>query len=111
MSFLKKPLMVIFILLATCTITSAQQKQPADTLQTAKIKVKGITCSNDLKTIAGNVTKLNGVNSCEPGKAGTVSSFVVKFNPLKVKEKEIYAAIEATGGCENPNDRPYKVKL
>ena len=32
-------------------------------------------------------------------------------NVVKVfTEKEIVTAIENTGGCENPNDRPYKVK-
>ena len=82
----------------------------ADSIKTIQVKVKGITCGNDLKTIAGNVEKLKGVSSCKTGKMGATSSFEVKYNPAKINEKEIYAAIENTSGCENPNDRPYKVK-
>ncbi|MES2653244.1 MAG: heavy metal-associated domain-containing protein [Bacteroidota bacterium] len=80
------------------------------TIKTAAIKVKGITCSNDLKSIAGNVEKLKGVNTCKPDKTGPTTKFEISFNPLLVSEKEIFAAIEATPGCQNPNDRPYKVK-
>ena len=64
-----------------------------------------------LKTISGNVEKLEGVSSCTAGKAGATSSFEVKFDPALVTEKQIYSAIEDTGGCKNPDDRPYKVKL
>jgi hypothetical protein len=41
---------------------------------------------------------------------GAISSFKVTYNTTKVSAKEIHAAIENTSGCENPNDRPYKVK-
>lgn len=89
----------------------AQNNAPTqDSSKTITVKVKGVTCSGDLKTIAGNVEKLSGVNHCKTGKMGATSTFEVKFNPSRVSEKEIYAAIENTGGCENPNDKPYKVK-
>jgi copper chaperone CopZ len=84
--------------------------QTNENLKTITIKVKGLTCSNDLKTISKNIEKLKGVISCETGKMGATSSFKVKFDPELVTEKEIYAAIENTGGCENPDDRPYRVK-
>lgn len=77
---------------------------------TSVIKVKGVTCKNDLQTIADNVEKLTGVASFKANKPGPTTSFQLKFNPALVSEKEIFAAIEATPGCENPNDRPYKVK-
>lgn len=86
------------------------ENNPADSAKTATIKVKGVTCSHDLKTIGGNVEKLKGVSYCKAEKAGPTTQFEVKFNPALVTEKEIYAAIEATAGCQNPNDRPYKVK-
>lgn len=81
-----------------------------DSLKTLSIKVKGITCSMDLKMIAANVEKLQGVSSFKAGKQGTATTFEAKFNPALVTEKEIYAAIEGTGSCENPDERPYKVK-
>jgi copper chaperone CopZ len=91
----------------TNTITSTE-KNTNDT--TITIKVKGVTCSNDLKTLSNNVKELKGVKECKPGKAGAVSVFNITYNPLEVSTKEIYKAIENTGGCSNPKDRPYKVK-
>lgn len=79
-------------------------------LKTSAVKVKGVTCKNDLKTIAGNVEKLKGVSACVAEKAGPTTTFRIKFDSKVVSEKEIFAAIEGTPGCENPNDRPYKVK-
>jgi len=77
---------------------------------TITIKVKGVTCSNDLKTLADNVKELKGVSDCKPGKMGPTSVFKITYNPALVSTKEIYKAIENTGGCSDPNDRPYKVK-
>ena len=74
------------------------------------VKVKGITCAMDLKMIAANVEKVAGVRSCEPGNAGATTSFVIMYDPALVTEKDIYLAIENTGSCEAPDERPYKVK-
>ena len=84
--------------------------QSTDSTLTVKMKVKGVTCAMDLKTISNNVEKLKGVSSCVAGKQGATTSFEVKYNPALISEKEIIAAIENTSGCEDPNDRPYKVK-
>lgn len=89
-----------------CTTTGS-----TDSIKTASVKVKGVTCSMDVKMISSNVEKLNGVNSCKSGKQGTTTTFDVKFNPALVTEKEIFAVIESTGSCENPKEKPYKVKL
>ncbi len=81
-----------------------------DNTKIITVKVKGITCSNDLKTISTNVEKVKGVQRCQVGKQGATTTFDVTYNPILVTEKEIFAAIEDTEGCENPADRPYKVK-
>ena len=88
--------------------TNTQQK--ADSLTTTAVKVKGITCAMDLKMIAANVEKLTGVSSCQAGKKGTTTTFEIRYNPELVSEKEIFSAIESTGSCENPDERPYKIK-
>ena len=82
--------------------------QEADT--TITIKVKGITCSTDYKMIQANVEKLGGVSKFEVGKQGATSTFIINYNPDVVSEEKIYAAIKGTGSCENPDERPYKVK-
>ncbi len=105
--------MAFTVLTATTNIAFSQTtttNQTTDSLKTATIKVKGITCSMDLKMISANVEKLNGVSSCKSGKQGTTTTFEVKYNPSLVTEKEIFTAVESTGSCENPNEKPYKVK-
>lgn len=113
MSLIKSFVVVMVLLVASTTPSFSQvwpSDQSADSLITAIIKVKGITCSMDLKIISANVEKLNGVGSCKPGKHGTTTTFHVKYNPTLISEKEIFLAIENTGSCEKPDERPYKVK-
>ena len=64
----------------------------------------------DLKMISANVEKLKGVSSCKTGKQGTTTTFKIEYNPALVTEKEIFAVIENTGSCDNPDERPYTVK-
>lgn len=111
MKHIKLLMLAVVLIIANLKNTVAQNiTQYSDTSQTITIKVKGITCSGDLKTIASNVEKVEGVTTCKTGKMGATSSFEVKYNPKKASIKDIHLAIENTGGCENPNDRPYKVK-
>ena len=77
---------------------------------TITTKVKGITCSSDVKTIQSNIKKIKGVKECETTKQGSVTSFKIKYNTKKVIQETIHSTIENTGGCKNPNDKPYKVK-
>ncbi len=114
MKFIKLFILAVIVLTITPGIAFTQTTtatQAAETTKSITIKVKGVTCSMDLKTISDNVEKLEGVSSCTAGKAGATSSFEIKFDPTLVTEKKIYTAVEDTGGCKNPDDRPYKVKL
>lgn len=113
MKILKSFIILFALLIATSNIALSQitsSNQSNEKLISITVKVKGITCSSDLKTISANVEKLNGINACEVKKQGATSTFVVKYNSALVTEKEIYASIENTEGCKNPEDRPYKVK-
>ena len=97
----------------SCTAqTSKEQPQAtAQNLQTIKLKVSGITCSGDCKDIQKVVSKMNGVTSCKQVCKPTATSvFEVIFNPAIVTEKEIRKAVEDTPGCDNPDEKPYKVK-
>lgn len=106
-------LLIVSVLMASQSEICSQSSpmHPAtDSLKTIAIKVNGITCANDLKTIASQVEKLSGVFHCKPGKPGATSTFEVKYNPALTTEKQLFQAIEATEGCSDPNARPYKVK-
>ncbi len=112
MKLIKVSIIAFITITATTNVVFSQgiTKQTTDSAKTVIIKVKGADCSEDLKTISSNVEKLKGIKSCKVIKEGITSSFEVKFNPALITKKEIYAAIENTGSCDNPNKKPYKVK-
>lgn len=112
MKFLNCLVFAVMLSLASSNQVFAQTNTAllTDSVKVVKLKVKGITCSSDLKTISANVEKLKGVSSCKAGKMGTTSAFEICYNPILVSEKEINTAIESTAGCDNPDNRPYKVK-
>ena len=105
----KKLIIAVLIFTAIGNKSLALNKKPL-TDSTITIKVKGVTCSNDLKTLADNVKELKGVSDCKPGKMGPTSVFKITYNPALVSTNDIFKAIENTGGCSDPNERPYKVK-
>ena len=106
----KKFILTVFVFTAIGNKSFAFNSKPF-TDSTITIKVKGVTCSNDLNTLSANVKELKGVSECKSGKAGPVSEFQITFNRVLVSTKELYKVIENTGGCSDPNDRPYKVKI
>ena len=78
--------------------------------ETLKLKVKGVGCDNDLRTLAQRVKALTGVARCNPLKRGAVSTFEVVHDPAVATAAAIQSAIENTAGCTAPDSRPYKVK-
>ena len=105
----KKIIIALLVFTAIGNKSFAFSDKPL-TDSTITIKVKGVTCSADLKTLADNVKELKGVSDCKPGKMGPTSVFKITYNPALITTKDIYKAIENTGGCSDPNERPYKVK-
>lgn len=114
MKIFKIALLTIFTIATTSIIgfsqTTDKQATTKERVKTISVKVKGVGCEQDIKTIAANVEKLEGVISCMSPKKGATTTFKVKINPALVTKDAINAAIEGTGGCEDPNTRPYKIK-
>lgn len=101
----------IIVLLFVAISFGAKAQTAADSKDTTvTLKVKGLTCSNDLKTIAKNVQEIKGVASCKPGKLGPTSSYKITYNPALVAIKDVVAVIENTPGCGDGDEKPYKVK-
>lgn len=73
-------------------------------------KVKGITCKNDVSTLATNVEKLHGVISCTAEKLGPTTTFTIKYNETLVRKERIFETLENTPGCKSPEERPYQIK-
>lgn len=114
-SFLYTLLMIVAVAVfsssASAQSTAGQPQTAVQNLQTIKLKVSGITCSGDCKDIQKVLADIKGVNSSKHiGKPTATTLFEVTFNPAVVSEKELRKAVEDTPGCENPDDRPYKVK-
>ncbi len=106
---LKKIILIALVFTAISNKSFAQTETSA-TDTTITVKVKGVTCKNDLVTLSDNVKELKGVAECKSGKAGAISEFTITFNKVVVGTKDIFKAIESTPGCSDPNSRPYKVK-
>lgn len=114
MKFLQSLIIISGLFFATSNIIQAQAIVGSTTTESnivsTSIKVNGVGCSSDIKSISKNIEAINGVSSCELGKKGATSVFEVHFDPAVASLEAIHAAIEGTPGCKNPNDRPYKVK-
>jgi copper chaperone CopZ len=102
-----KSIILLFVLVIASTGLAFSQ---TDSTKTVTLKVKGLNCADDVVSISDNVTKLKGVSSCAAGNPGATTSFTVKFVPARINENEIRAAVENTPGCDDPNQKPYKVK-
>ena len=108
--------LIFAIVLTSAQVSCAQTPNPQSKISnpndtTVIVKVSGITCSGDLTMIAAGVEKIKDVSSCKQvGKMSTSTSFEVKYDPSKVSYAEVVKAIEGTASCDNPDQRPYKVK-
>ncbi len=110
MNHLSKLLLALILVFGTSHNVLAQENAASsDSLRVIVWKVKGITCSSDLKRISTNVTQVPGVASCKVLKQGPKSTFEVRYHPAKTDEAAVAAAIQATPDCENPDKRPYQV--
>jgi copper chaperone CopZ len=106
---IQKIIIAIF-LIAIPTIKSIAQTATAIKDTTITIKVKGLTCSNDLKTIAKNIKDIKGVSECKPGKLGPTSTYKITYNTTVVNRQDVVAVVENTPGCGDGDEKPYKVK-
>ena len=113
MKYIKYTVSLLIAVFATLSTLEAQTSTPLmkfEDVEIIEVKVKGVGCSADIKSISENVEKLDGVSRCKVLKKGATTRFEVYLLPSKVEKTEIFATIEDTPGCKNPNDRPYKVK-
>ncbi len=109
-------LIVVSTISLTATYAQTSNGSNTETTQqqekaTIKLKVSGVTCGHDLKTLSERVKAKDGVYNCETvGKRGVKTSFSIEYNPAVITEKEIRDTFESTPGCTDPNELPYKVK-
>jgi copper chaperone CopZ len=105
-----KRILTTLLLLTAIGNSANAQTAPIAKDTTITLKVKGLTCSNDLRTIATHVKEMKGVADCKPGKLGPTSSYKITYNPALVNKNDLIATIENTPGCGDGAEKPYKVK-
>lgn len=102
-----RSLLILVFILTGFTLAA----QDADTITTIEVKIKGVTCANDLNIIGNNLKELEGIVSSElVGEAKPTSKMEITYNPTLVVVDSIYARIEDSPSCDFPDQRPYKVK-
>ncbi len=106
-----KTIISIIILFIALGVTNTVQAQANDTLKTATIKIKGIACTIDLPIIKKKLVNEEGIDDVTYSEVKSEAViFTVKYHSALITEKQIRAAIENAPSCENPNEKPYKVK-
>lgn len=105
-----KAIYSIIILIAACLVGYTSNAQ-TDTLKTATITVKGITCNGDMPVIKKKLLNQEGIDEAEysEAKSGAVV-FTVKYHSAVTGEEAIRKTIEAAPSCDRPKEFPYKVK-
>ncbi|MEM1215249.1 MAG: heavy-metal-associated domain-containing protein [Bacteroidota bacterium] len=93
------------------TTAATEAPTAVSMVQTTTVRVKGVSCSTDIKTIKNKVSEVKGIISCETIKRGAITHFEVKYYPSIVSLDTIHQAVEQTPGCKGPDDLPYRVKL
>lgn len=68
--------------------------------------VSNMSCHKDANLVARSLYRLKGVKKVQI----IGDKVVVKYDQTKQSSKQIIAAIEGTGTCEDPNDKRHKAK-
>lgn len=108
-------LSLVFTLNSNAQTTTANLEnttEQTEVIPTEKVlKVSGLNCGNDLKTLVNKVADLKGVNLCEPvGKLGAKTKIKVQFDEKTISLDDIKKALESTPSCTSESVFPYKVK-
>lgn len=106
-----KTIISIIVLFIVTGITHLASAQFNNTLKTATIKIKGISCSMDLPIIKKKLVNEEGIDDVTYSEVKSEAAFfTIKYHTAIITEKQIRAVIENAPGCDNPEEKPYKVK-
>ncbi len=103
---MKKIIMLLTFVINFTLLNAQVSNTVKDTIIT--LKVKGLTCKNDLQTIASNIKDVKGVIECKVGKLGATSSYKIIYNPAIISKNEIITVIENTPGCGDGDENLIK---
>jgi copper chaperone CopZ len=109
---MKNIIIFVFAFIANMLYSNMHAQAVADTLKTAEIKVRGITCNDDMPLIKKKLINNEGIDEVtfSEAKAGTVV-FKISYHTSFINDKKICEIIEAAPSCDDPQIFPYKAKL
>jgi len=107
MRFLMSCLIAMITLMCTYSSVYAQ----TDSVLTVVIKVKNLHCNNDMPTIKKRLLNAEGIDEVQyTDRKNEVSAFTITYHSAATSKEKIEQVIEATPGCDNKNETPYRVK-
>jgi copper chaperone CopZ len=87
------------------------QAQQADSVKTAVLKVVNLHCDGDMPAIKKQLLNQEGIDDVRfTGRNGTASTFTVTYHSAATNQSQIETAIEATPGCDDQGETPYRIK-
>lgn len=90
---------------------AAQTPATIDTVKKVVLKVSNLHCNNDMPTIKKQLLNQDGIDEVVfTDISGTVSTFTVTYHSSVTNQELIEKTIESTPGCDDKNEKPYKVK-
>lgn len=93
-----------------CSFSSQAQTATTDSLKTAVIKVNNLHCNGDMPTIKKRLLNQEGVEEVTfTDRDGVRSTFTITYHSSATTEASIEKAIEATPGCDDQSETPYRV--
>lgn len=106
-----KTIISIIALLIALGTSNFAKAQANDTLKIATIKIKGISCTMDLPIIKKKLVNEDGIEDITYSEVKSEAVvFTVKYHTAIITEKQIKTVIENAPSCDNPEEKPYKVK-
>lgn len=88
-----KPFFTLIVLvLATFSVFA----QSASDTKTLNLQIKGMTCSGCVSLVENSLKKIDGITSTNVNLEKALG--VIQYDPAKVKEEAIIAAVEKAGG-------------
>lgn len=89
---------------------SEAQTATTDGVKTAVIKVNNLHCNGDMPTIKKRLLNQDGVEDVKfTEREGERSTFTITYHSSATTETNIEKAIEATPGCDDQSETPYRV--
>lgn len=99
----------IFLTVALA-LTSAASAQ-TDSVKSYTVKVINLHCDGDMPAIKTQLLNQEGIDDVSfTGRNGTASTFTVTYHSAASSEASIDKSIEATPGCDDKRETPYRVK-